>query len=59
MAKMSPIAVMQPVMQAVCQHSRTVMLARRAGVEYVECLDCREIFEAEDLEPVSEEEEDE
>lgn len=35
------------------------MLARRAGVEYVECLDCREIFEAEDLEPVSEEEEDE
>jgi hypothetical protein len=33
------------------------MLARRDGVEYVECLDCREIFEAEDLEPVSTDEE--
>ncbi len=50
---------MQPVMQAVCEHSRTVMLARRAGVEYVECLDCREIFEAEDLEPLSTEDEEE
>ncbi len=29
------------------------MIARRDGVDYVECLDCREIFEAEDLEPVA------
>jgi hypothetical protein len=28
------------------------MIARRDGVEYVECLDCRQIFEAEDLEEV-------
>jgi len=28
-------------------------------VEYVECLDCRQIFDAEDLEPVTVEEEDE
>jgi hypothetical protein len=27
-------------------------MARRDGVDYVECLDCRQIFEAEDLEPV-------
>lgn len=35
-----------------CEHKRTMMIARRDGVDYVECLDCREIFEAEDLEPV-------
>ncbi len=46
-----------PVTQTACEHARTVMLARRDGVEYVECLDCREIFEAEDLEPVSTDEE--
>ena len=48
-------------MQAPCQHSRTQILARRDGVDYVECLDCRQIFEAEDLEPLaaSDEEEEE
>jgi hypothetical protein len=35
------------------------MIARREGVEYVECLECREIFEAEDLEPVKVEDDDE
>jgi len=28
------------------------MLARRDGIEYVRCLDCEEVYEAEDLEPV-------
>ena len=47
-------------MQHPCQHTRTEIIARRDGVEYVECLDCRQIFEAEDLEPVTvEAEEDE
>jgi hypothetical protein len=46
-------------MQAVCPHARTVVLARRDGVDYVECLDCRQIFEAEDLEPVAAEDEEE
>jgi len=49
-------AVMQP---AACDHNRTQMIARRNGVDYVECLDCRQIFEAEDLEPANAEEEDE
>jgi len=40
-------------MQPACQHTRTEIIARRDGVEYVECLDCRQIFEAEDLEPVT------
>jgi hypothetical protein len=40
-------------MQTACEHTRTVMIARREGVDYVECLDCRQIFEAEDLEPVT------
>ena len=42
----------------ICNHSRTEILARRDGVDYVRCLDCDQVFEAEDLEtvPVSEEE---
>lgn len=42
-----------------CDHNRTEMIARRDGVDYVECLECREIFEAEDLEPIAVEEDDE
>ncbi len=49
---------MQPV-QPACNHSRTVIIARRDGVDYVECLDCRLIIEAEDLEPVPPDDEDE
>jgi hypothetical protein len=47
------------LMQLVCEHTRTQVIARRDGVDYVECLDCRQIFEAEDLEPVVVEEEEE
>jgi hypothetical protein len=47
---------MQP---AACDHNRTQIIARRDGVDYVECLDCRQVFEAEDLEPVKVEEDDE
>lgn len=47
-------------MQPACDHPRTEIIARREGIDYVECLDCRQIFEAEDLEQVSvEEDEDE
>ncbi len=46
-------------MQTACEHHRTQIIARRDGVDYVECLDCRQIFEAEDLEQVTVEEEDE
>jgi hypothetical protein len=46
-------------MQPACDHNRTKIIARREGVDYVECLDCREIFEAEDIEPVKVEEEEE
>jgi hypothetical protein len=42
-----------------CDHNHTQIIARRDGVEYLECLDCREIFEAEDLEPVKVDEEEE
>jgi len=47
---------MQP---ASCEHTRTQLIARRDGVDYVECLDCREVFEADDLEPVQADEEEE
>ena len=46
-------------MQPACAHTRTQMIARRDGVDYMECLDCRQIFEAEDLEPVPADEEEE
>jgi hypothetical protein len=46
-------------MQTGCDHTRTQMIARRDGVDYVECLDCRQIFEAEDLEEVKVEDDDE
>jgi uncharacterized C2H2 Zn-finger protein len=36
-----------------CEHTKTEMLARRDGVDYVHCLDCGQVFEAEDLETVS------
>jgi len=46
-------------MQTACEHKNTIVLARRDGVDYVECLDCRQIFEAEDLDPVTVEAEEE
>ena len=45
-------------MATACEHQRTTIIARRDGVDYVECLDCRQIFEAEDLEPVAAEADD-
>ncbi len=42
-----------------CEHPRTQVIARRDGVDYLECLDCRQIFEAEDLESANVEDEDE
>lgn len=35
-----------------CQHERTEFLYRRDGVDYVRCLDCGQVFEAEDLDSV-------
>ncbi len=40
-------------MAPACEHQKTTIIARRDGIDYVECLDCRQIFEAEDLEPVA------
>jgi hypothetical protein len=33
-----------------CEHERTEFLMRRDGVEYVRCLQCDAVFEADDLE---------
>ena len=43
----------------ICKHDRTEILARRDGVDYVRCLDCDQVFEAEDLESVPAYEDDE
>jgi hypothetical protein len=45
---MSVIAVF---MQPNCMHTRTELIARRDGVDYVRCLDCDQVFESDDLEP--------
>lgn len=36
-----------------CNHSKTEVLARREGVDYVCCLGCGQVFESEDLEQVA------
>jgi hypothetical protein len=40
-------------MVSACNHQRTELLVRQGGVEYVHCLDCDEVYEADDLEPVA------
>jgi hypothetical protein len=42
-----------------CTHSRTELIARRDGVDYLRCLDCDQVFEADDLESVAVDEDDE
>ncbi len=46
-------------MAPACPHTRTEVIARRDGVDYVHCLDCQQILDAEDLEsaPPAEDEE--
>ena len=36
-----------------CEHNRTEFLMRRDGIDYLRCLDCGQVFEAEDLEQVA------
>jgi hypothetical protein len=33
-----------------CTHNRTEFLWRRDGVDYIRCLECDQVFEADDLE---------
>ena len=42
-----------------CEHKRTEFLMRRDGTDYVRCLDCDQVFEAEDLEKIPFEDEEE
>ncbi len=35
-----------------CEHTRTEFLMRRDWVDYLRCMDCDQVFEAEDLEQV-------
>jgi uncharacterized C2H2 Zn-finger protein len=40
-------------MKLPCNHSRTEVIARRDGVDYLRCLDCDHVFEADDQEIVN------
>jgi Zn ribbon nucleic-acid-binding protein len=33
-----------------CEHKKTELLMRRDGVDYIRCLGCDQVFEADDLE---------
>ena len=33
-----------------CTHNHTEFMCRRDGVDYIRCLDCDQVFEADDLE---------
>lgn len=35
-----------------CTHTRTEFLYRRDGIDYVRCLGCNTVFDAEDLESI-------
>lgn len=37
-----------------CEHKQTEFLMRRDGVDYLRCLGCDQVFEAEDLEATPE-----
>jgi transcription elongation factor Elf1 len=39
-------------MERPCNHNKTEIVARRDGVDYIHCLECGQVYEAEDLEPV-------
>ena len=54
-----PFTKIETITAVMCDHSRTEIIARRDGVDYLECRECHQIFEAEDLEPVPEIDEEE
>ena len=35
-----------------CEHKRTEFLMRRDGIDYLRCVECDQVFEAEDLEQI-------
>lgn len=39
-------------MESSCNHNKTELVARRDGIDYIHCLGCGQVFEAEDIEPV-------
>jgi len=41
---------MPPSLNRSCPHKRTQLIAKDSDAQYVECLDCGEIFEAQELE---------
>ncbi len=36
-----------------CEHKRTEFLMRRDGIDYLRCVDCDQVFESEDLEQIT------
>jgi hypothetical protein len=59
-AKSTPPAINQPASNqngaSRCAHGRVQIVSREEDAEYVECLDCREIFEASEFKDMAIEE---
>ena len=47
------------IMQPVCKHPKVRVVAREDEVEYVECLECGEVFDADEYQEMSQESADE
>jgi Zn ribbon nucleic-acid-binding protein len=41
-------------METVCKHPRVRIVAREDDVEYLECLECGEVFDSEELRDITE-----
>jgi hypothetical protein len=51
-----PFSQPQNVDQQPCKHPRVQIVSREEDAEFVECLDCREVFESSELKDMSIEE---
>ncbi|MGB7308892.1 MAG: hypothetical protein WBC67_07490 [Candidatus Acidiferrales bacterium] len=52
----SGLMKMRPTLNRSCRHERTQLIAKDSDAQYIECLDCGEIFEAQELEKQEKEE---
>jgi Zn ribbon nucleic-acid-binding protein len=55
MVKIEAISPIRPkYMDTVCKHPKVRIVAREDDVEYLECLECGEVFDSEELRDITE-----
>jgi hypothetical protein len=45
----NPFQMMQPAMATACRHPKVRIVSRHEDTEYVECLECGEVFDSEEF----------